>query len=297
MFGFDVRIEGNVATHGGGVALIGGESAPASLCLGRARDPESCFDHGGAPPSGAVPCDVLFACNAVMDNVANGNIGGSAILRYATSGTGPVPVLMSGTRLERNTGRSVVGSLGASVTPGGTLALRDTQIAFNIAGNALVDGVPPGLPGVPPEASHQLGAVEIERCTVAENQVGASYVIATRSNLTLTERIVYQPGTTVHAGNASGVFARHVLANEIATLPVRPDIVAGDPMLLSSGEDELRPAASSIALDFSNYPADGLDLTGAARGQDLPEVPNRFGPRDLGAFEQRAPPIFSHDFE
>ncbi len=98
-----------------------------------------------------------------------------------------------------------------------------------------------------------------------------------------------------------------MLSNDITTLPGSITIIAGDPLFADSRNGNYRLQAfvqnghvtHSLAIDFSaTVIADLIDLDGNNFGQDVPTVPNIFGPHDLGAYEMRPIPgrIFADGF-
>lgn len=297
-FGYDVRIEDNVATHAGGLALLAYDDISATACIARTID-DLCEDLGATKPANARACDDPKRCNVFLRNTATGIIGGAAALRIGSPDGGGT-LRLAGVRIEENIGRSAVMTSGSPVSgqaPTTPLEILDSVIARNQASNALFDGYPSGFPNVPTDFQHALGPITLERTTVSNNVVGAPYMLGSRIGIRLIESIIHQPGLPVHAGNASGVVARHVIASELGTLPVRVDVISADPRFVDEEGGDLRLQPDSPAIDFSDFGSGGIDLIGVPRGQDLPGVANRFGPRDLGAYEVGGVSLFGDGFE
>lgn len=287
---YDVELRGNFAGTGGALAVSGfSVQKPSVLCLGRARAPESCAPYAAAPPANAAICTAGAACNDIADNSTSFN--GSALSRIGQGGF----LRVDGARIRAHAGNSLVFSSYGSFAPDGEeLQLRDCLIDGNDSFGALFVGFATAtVPGL----EYYLGPVRIERCTIAGNTIAGESVFGSRAALVLQESIVAQPGLPVHAGHAGGVDARHVLAHEVASLPVRADVVAGDPLFVDPANGDFRPGDGSPALDFSDLPPGGLDLLGEPRGFDDPATPNRFGPRDLGAYERGPARLFGDGFE
>jgi predicted outer membrane repeat protein len=154
--------------------------------------------------------------------------------------------------------------------------------------------------------------LELDSCTVAHNAILGSHVFDLNSgSLTLHDTIIGENGPlTVVQSGMSTLSMSNVLSNDISTLPASGTTISGDPMFVdpSSGNYHLsaylqdgRVNASS-AIDFAatiasggTLPADILnDLDGQPYGQDVPDVPNFHGTRDLGAYE--AQPIVDRIF-
>ena len=73
-------------------------------------------------------------------------------------------------------------------------------------------------------------------------------------------------------------------------LPAGPTMLFGqDPKFVNSDADDFHLQPTSPALDFApiSTPDQPLDLDGLPRNQNLSTVTDRFGPRDLGAYERQ----------
>ena len=287
---YDVELRGNSAAIGGALGVSGfSPEKPTVLCLGRASEPDSCAPYAEAPPATAVICSAGAACNDVADNSAS--FHGAAFGRIGTGGA----LRVGGARIHGNDGNSLVFSTYGSFAPvGEELQMRDCLMEGNNTFGPLFAGFThPSLV----DLQHYLGHVLVERCTIADNTIAGASVFGSRAALVLRESIVAQPGMPVHAGHAGGVDARHVLAHEIASLPVRADVIAGDPLFVDPAGGDFHLDDGSPALDFSNLETGGVDLEGEPRGFDDPTIANRFGARDLGAYERGPTILFEDGFE
>lgn len=294
VYAWDVRIEDNVGGYAGGIYAA--PDADLVLCIGRAADPASCEPLRIEMPALARSCGSGTACNVFLRNIANADIGAGAIFRqYGESSH----IRVAGARFEGQGGRSLIASmpLGFLPQPRVSLDIVDSTMVGNTAAKALLDGMPFLPNDAPEELRYALGPVTIARSSIAGNVIGGTYVIGTRTGLTLHESIVYQPGIVVHAGNLSGVDARHVIANDVSVLPVRVDVIAADPRFVDADTGDLHLQPASPAIDFSDLGSGGLDLAGSARGYDRPDIVNRFGARDLGAYEMGGTLLLSDGFE
>lgn len=287
---YDVELRGNSAPVGGALAVSGfSPEKPTVLCLGRTREPDSCAPYAAAAPANAAICAAGAACNRIFDNSASFN--GAAFGRVGAGGF----LRIGGARIHGHAGNSLVFSSYGSFAPDGEeLQLRDCLIDGNNSFGRLFAGF--SNPAMA-DLEYYLGHVRIERCTIAGNTIAGASVFGSRAALVLRETIVAQPGVPVHAGHAGGVDAQHILAHEVASLPLRADIVAGDPLFIDPANGDFRLDEGSPAVDFSNLGSGGFDLDGEPRGFNDPDAENRFGPRDLGAYERGPTVLFFDGFE
>jgi hypothetical protein len=124
--------------------------------------------------------------------------------------------------------------------------------------------------------------------------------------LNLANSIIDQPSnrTLDYGGNGCCLRASYVMLLDANTFPVASDtIVAAEPTFVDAANGDYHLRATSWGLDFAPVESSGPsnDLDGNLRNVDLLQVPNRFGARDLGAYELRyvcaADTIFCDGFE
>jgi len=230
------------------------------------------FGHPCAPVPGEVACAAGVACNEIRDNIAEDANGqptqGSAILLQA-------PSKLIGDRVDMR------GNVGAHVLYG----IRSAYLTSATLGNCLL------ATNVTQEVLYG-GNIYLEHCTIADNSINASYVMQAENFFDIGSSIVYQPGTqVVEMTGGYPAYAEYVLANDISTLlgpPGNVGIVAGEPAFVDATNGDYHLQPTSIGVDFSPlYPyfANDFDLDGNPRNVDLPDVPDDFGPSDLGAYE------------
>lgn len=284
VFALDVRVESNQSSHGGGVALVSADAGAAvALCLSTARIREQTCD-GLAVPEQASGCT---GCTALIGNwlgPAPSATGEPAVLApfgAAAALSGPVGTMrIDHTAITDNEGESILALSNLSgVAPTAVFEVADSLIAGNEADEAIV------------REAGDAGTFALRRSTLAGNAIdGIAAIDVTGSGATiLHEAVVFQPGVSVFCCSWDRLDAQFVLGHEVDSLPPAAHVLAGDPHFVAA--DDYHLAAGSPALDVSNLADPGdpdADLDGSPRGEDLPGVPDAWGPRDLGAFEYHA---------
>jgi hypothetical protein len=281
--GWDAVIERNRARYGGGLYAaneLDGDSRVA-VCLRSMRAMPQLDGYCGAgAPGGAVACAQPGQCNRVADNVAAFPGGVPLSLGAALQSAGPRTLIhISHAVLTGNRGWSLVGH-GAGIVPSSdaNVIIDDSLLADNALDFAAV-------------FNQQVHTTKIRRSTIAGN-TARPIRLDDYTLFYLTDAIVWEPGwpSLSRAGSTGVDFTYMVLASEVASLTATSNVLlTSNPGFTdaASGNYHLRP--DSPAVDFSSTTAGFLDLDGQSRGVDLPAVPNRFGPRDLGAYERQNP--------
>lgn len=296
---YDFRINGNAAQEG---AAIYSDAEYPSLGYARGgavalnRNPLILTGAGlqnlcvqTEPPTalGAVACTPGIPCNEFVGNKAvdqnNQPTAGSTILLQSNSD-------LRGDRFSarQNSGAHVLREVGSDYT---SASLTNCLLADNTLTQELI-----ALTGASGSAF-----LNLDSCTLAGNAIGAPYVLFAPS-LSLMNSIIDQPGrATVDPPTTN---ASYVLTNDTSTLPVKPNIAYGEPTFVDAAHGNYHLMRSSLGVDFApvdpNVP--GLDLDRRTRVVDLADMPNAFGPMDLGAYEAQlacaiSDTIFCNGFE
>jgi hypothetical protein len=138
--------------------------------------------------------------------------------------------------------------------------------------------------------------VTIDGCTLAGNAYSdAFYILAVFANfLEVTNSIIYgdeQPSLLFGVPEGDYSFA-YDLSND--AIPFADSggtgIVDGAPSFVDAANGDFHLARNSLGVDAAPG-EDGVDRDGNPRTFDLTDVPDTFGPMDLGAFEIVTPPV------
>jgi len=236
------------------------------------------------PPEslGAVACTLGASCNMIDGNQAidiNNN-------NSPTDGA---------TIFEQDGSKLVADQLMLRANSGG-YAVRETgDFTFDSLANCLF---------AENQLSHELifgdsGAeLNIFSCTFANDSIGAADVIRNDQNVGLGYSIIDEAGTATlqYLGDAGNLQVNDVLSNDISTLPSDPSIIVGDPLFVDMAHGDYRLSATKVgstifaspAIDFAPaVGADNRDIAGNPHDQDVGAIANRFGIRDLGAYEMQ----------
>ena len=151
--------------------------------------------------------------------------------------------------------------------------------------------------------------VSIDSCTIAINAHSSGSVIQTALELNLTNSIIDQPDwPTLSTTGTPRITVHGLLAANSTGLLAEPDIVFDTAFFVDTTLRNYHQVAtkmiesgatfisSSPGIDFAAS-AGGTDLDGKPRDQDVPELPDRLGVRDLGCYEEQPiPRIFADAF-
>jgi len=144
------------------------------------------------------------------------------------------------------------------------------------------------------------GGTGLQHVTLADNAVGAAYLIHGEGFLGLERTLVSQPGkTTLDGQPGSDTTIANVITND-ATL-VGADVAA--PRFVDPERGDYNLQAGSVAVDYAPPSTfqleDGADLNSHTRNLDLPGIPNLAGVSDVGAFEREHfdPLVLNADFD
>jgi hypothetical protein len=297
-----VSIYGNTAAAlGGGVYIKPSQSATAVLCAqdfsidansatdGAAIDADTNNGTGAlvlvnqscpiaASPFPAVACTTGPFCNEIADNTGT-------TIRIEQGGA----IHANRFAARRNHGVIVVSIDSSEGTSNGLISsqLHDCLLADNVETADVVDVYPAETEGVP-GANTQL---IIDSCTIVNNTVNAPLydsidVVANFAEL--TNSIVYDPGAQViyFDGAAGDLTAQYDVVNNASTLPSGAGITQGVPSFVDVSNQDYHLTRSSLGVDYAPASdAIAIDLDGGPRSVDLVDMPNVYGPMDVGAYE------------
>ena len=276
----DYRLDSNSASEGtavyaakdtsGGDGDVGG-GVIFGLRRATGAPVDECADETLAA-LGAVHCASGVACNEVASNVAKDLNGDATAGSTIFSGLGTQLAL---SRLSLRANR------GGHLLTGSRIALDDCLSAGNTVTGELM------LLRSPDVATPNV----IDGCTFARDTIGSPYVFGYSGALTLRNTIFGELPSRALSATAAGAVAQidYVLADDITTLATGNDVVAGNAQFVDPAHGDYHLGPLSPALDFA--PAEtgyDIDIERQPRNVDLSGIPNRSGPRDLGAYERQA---------
>ncbi len=275
---FDIDLAGNHAAQEGSAIQVG--------------------DYGRllVNPASDVACnpDIVATLGAVPNVFSGTWLSGNSGLDSGNQFTNAAVIEIDGTgaqvqaqrlHLEQNGGGYMVRAQNAA---GASLAFSQCLLDENRTLNELVD-----LQGAP---------AAFDGCTFAANNIGGTNVFAFDTGLSLTRSIVAEAsGLDVwNPSVASGLTAQYLVLSG-PKLPTDSTVMYADPVFVDPGTGDFHLQATSPAVDYAptgnETGSTSLD-EGYPREVDLPDVTNRFGARDLGAYEVPLPDeIFKNGFE
>ncbi|MGA9420743.1 MAG: hypothetical protein WBW61_00140, partial [Rhodanobacteraceae bacterium] len=273
---YDFRMHDNVAQEGAaiyadedfdGFTFIGDTVAINIATFSECVTPE-------APPAlGAVACAAGVPCNEIKGNVAADATGqptaGSTILVQSGGTLDADRFSMRG-----NSGAHVLRQV--SDAPG-HVGLRNCLLAGNTLTQELIA-----------KTDGNDAYLGIDSCTIAGDQIGAPYAFLAPGSFGLRNSIIDQPGTaTVDPAITDPNSVAYVLTNDGSTLPDTVYVQEGEPTFVDPANGDYHLVPTSLGVDSAPMETNGTptDLDRKRRVVDLPNVPDNFGPMDLGAYE------------
>jgi predicted outer membrane repeat protein len=286
-----------VQLNGGGVVDAKGGVVDAGQC-----GPEPITQLGAVDCAANTPCNEISGNSAALAD--SSGAGGSVI-----SVSGYVVFEADRVKIRQNSGAQIV-----NLVIGLFSFMRNSLIADNHSTHEAIH-------------SEQLWDVfSLDQCTLANNTIDDGYVVFGKAGLSMSNDLFFQPhnstldyqeGTTSLSvgcvSDAFCLFVNYVITTEYASLrnpflslqlanplfvdPSNSNISARDYHLQASDQNGV--AIASQAVDFApTIVSEGNDLDNHPRGQDIPFVPNVYGPSDVGAYEVQSLPdhIFSDEF-
>jgi hypothetical protein len=186
-------------------------------------------------------------------------------------------------RLELNNGYAIR----AQNAAGGSFAFSECLIDNNVTSNELIN-----VQGAP---------ASIDGCTFADNSIGGAYAFALDSGSNVSRSIVAEgAGVSIWNPSAvSGLTAQYLLLSG-PRLSTDSTVMYASPAFVDPDNGDFHLHTVSPGVDYA--PAGNefgtADLDGHPREADLPNVTNRFGLRDLGAYEAvLSDEIFKNGFQ
>jgi hypothetical protein len=267
----DLRIDGNRAPQGSAIysntsANLGDFPIGGLVQLVSGQDAEPCGLAARLPQ-----CDPGAVCGSIDGNLsedANGQpMEGATVLLRGKS-------FFSADRVtfRRNEGAQLIRILDA----GADAFLDNCLIADNLASAQLIW-----------QEAGTGSELDVEGCTLANNQIGASHVMSIANGLRIGRSILDQPGKTSVQLNSGTVQANSVIARETLSLGGGPTLMLAAPRFIDPAHGDYRLQAASPAVEYAALIGSPVrDLDGTLRGRELDLVSNRFGPADLGAYER-----------
>ncbi|MFI4969167.1 MAG: hypothetical protein ACHP7D_03105 [Lysobacterales bacterium] len=267
---FDFAIDANNAISGGAIMAAVDDNGNGSIAF--------LNSPGCDRPADAVACAPGAACNEVNDNVSSTN-DPTGTIHIGSAGA------LSASRfaMRRNTATSLI-RFDADAAPsnggGDYVHLHDCLLVDNTLSSYLLDAF----------GGAAQTQVIVDTCTVTNNSMPANdnaYVLDADTNFAeVTNSIIYQPlqRSLIFGGPAGDLTARYILTNDTIPFTGYPGIVDGMPLFVDVANGDYHQARNSPGVDFA--PAnDGVDLDGNPRTLDLIDVPDQWGPLDVGAYE------------
>jgi predicted outer membrane repeat protein len=142
-----------------------------------------------------------------------------------------------------------------------------------------------------------IGHSDLDHVTIADNNLGTSYVLHMEDDLSFTRSLVSQPGlTTFETPPPTGAVSL-VISND-ASLAGANTYAA--PRFVDPERGDYNLQAGSVAVDYAPAQSgDDGDINSHTRNLDLPGIPNQAGPGDAGAFEREHfdPLVLNPDFD
>ena len=302
---------GNVATFDGGAIYArsaNGNPTPARVCAREFVIQANEADRGAAifvdtdngtgagaylnsaacdPPPDSVACVAALHCNEIDDNVSHAS-SFSSLVQVETNSAFDAQHFSA---LRNTTSNFVFYNTDGGNHDNNYIRLGQCLIAQNsVSGNLIAAS------GEGDDGGAAWTHVTIDGCTLAGNTYSDTfYIIAVFANfLEITNSIVYgdeQPSMLYGVPQGDYSFG-YILSNDSIPFAVGggAGIVDGAPSFVDAANGDFHLARNSLGVDAA--PGEGgADRDGNPRTFDLTDVPDTFGPMDLGAFEIVTPPV------
>jgi hypothetical protein len=278
----DFRVDTNRAIEGGAVYAGAGNSSVSGSAVLLERSSAQTASHGCDPEPtsalGAVPCFANASCNLIDGNQALDSSNNHATEGATLFGDSGSYLVANQQMFRANNSNGYIVRMNA-----GNAVLNNTLIADNYVTQELVL-----MSGTP---------LSVQNCTFANDIISATYAISSDGDLQISDSIFDEPfleRDLLFTGAATGLHVNSVMTNYLIDLPSDPSIVFGDPLFVDMANGDYRLTATKLgntitvspAIDFAAA-AGGDDIANRPRDRDVASAPNRFGTRDLGAYEMQ----------
>ncbi|HET6632029.1 MAG TPA: hypothetical protein VFG73_04895 [Rhodanobacteraceae bacterium] len=270
---FDVDLDQNSATQGGAAIWVGSNDRLLVNPVSDSEcDPATVAALGARP--GAYGGTTLYGNFALDDNNQTTD---AAVIDIHGAGA---QVLAQRLQLDQNGGGYAIH---AAFAGGADLHFSQCLIDHNLSVHELVD-----LQGAP---------ASFDGCTFAGNNIGAGTVFAFDSGLSLTRSIVATADEwqTWNPAASANLVARYLVLSG-QHLDTDDTVIYADPVFVDPNDGDFQLQDESPAVDYApaGNESGPADLGHRPREVDKASVVNRFGLRDLGAFEI-SPACFQFD--
>ncbi|HET9047471.1 MAG TPA: hypothetical protein VFN29_00695 [Chiayiivirga sp.] len=316
-------IDGNDATLGGGIFVAGTLNLYTTDPTHPVRVAGNWTDNsgGGIYVSGADA--LLCARDFVIEDNQAGITGGAIVAANGSYGYSPnvllnvdspdcvVPAMAkrcaSSTTCNRISGNSsdhndsydpsgaIIAALSYAFLRADHVTMRDNTGEYMVYGNdsnisldhmLIADNTISGTVLVSSGSATAIQALALGSSTIANNDFTGYFVLHSPWMLFLTNDIIDQPGVPTYVTIPHQLYLHNLLLSSTANIPPAPDIIVDSPMFIDAAHGNYHLNRYSQAVDFAEADTyDPLDLDGKPYDVDLPRANNRYGPRDLGAFE------------
>ncbi|MEO5626722.1 MAG: hypothetical protein ABIQ70_12000 [Dokdonella sp.] len=275
-------IIGNEAREGAGIYVDGGSDVALTPGPPAACGPEPATSLGALACTQGSPCTSINDNHAVAIDEYGQATDGSAVLVQTLAGFDASRVEM-----RRNTGKYAI--RGFQTAAGVLLSMNACLLADNQTTGDLI-------------RTEESGALLLNHCTVAGNQIGGANVLSLTGDLVLAKSLIRQNNRVTLLQNSGR--SRNI--SDVVSIEIQSigGSLGADAHVTNLPVDFTNPEAGdyhllpySAGIDFAPaFGESGTDLEGHARVVDLPLADHSLGgPVDLGAYELQVFPTFPAD--
>lgn len=277
----NIEVVDNSAQDGGAILMRGSS--------GSINNDLTIASSGVAPA--AVACPIGRICNRYINNRSSvGGVvsNGAAAIAYRLENGSAGRAHIQRAIFEGNQGGRVIHSFIPSAGAFNQMEL----INVALSGNQQTD----------PQGALIYGQkMTLNFVSIAGNTLTGSAVIRGFDLQTVLGYVAaFQPGKPLLLQSGGSVLSGYLIANDLSGIPPTVNNLEADPLFVSLTDLHLRPG--SLAIDYATSsaalaPPYNTDIFGQPRPVDDSQVPNAFGPIDVGAYESEADALFANGFE